>query len=201
MSTLTRIVPWSHNLVTEVLRPGDTVVDLTAGQGRDTMVLALAVGLAGRVIAFDVQRAALDQAARTLRGAGFPVTELALAEEVPHTPGIYLVHACHSALAAYVTTPIRAAIANLGCLPGGDPSLTTRPDTTCRCLKSTLEQLLPGGRLAVTVYPGHAGGNAEAEAVDRLLATLPGDTWQVLRIAVANAAAAPYLLVAERLGG
>lgn len=196
--SLIRIVPWSHSLVTEILRSGDTVVDLTAGQGRDTMVLAVAVGLAGRVVAFDVQRAALDQAARTLRGAGFPVTDWSLGTEVPAAPGIYLVHACHSALAAFLTSPIRAAVANLGYLPGGDPALTTRPDTTCRCLQRALDLLLPGGRLAVTVYPGHPGGDAEAAAVDGLLSTLSRETWQVLRLAVANVPGAPYLLVAER---
>jgi hypothetical protein len=200
MSVLTRIVPWSHNLVAEVLQPGDTAVDLTAGQGRDTMMLAVAVGLAGRVVAFDVQRVALDVAAKTLRAAGFPVTDWTLGADVPTTPGVYLVHACHASLAAFVTSPIRAAIANLGNLPGGDPALITRPETTCRCLQGTLDLILPGGRLVVTLYPGHSGGDAEARAVDRLLSALPHEQWNVLRLSVANAEAAPYLLVAERLG-
>jgi predicted methyltransferase len=195
---LTRIVPWSHTLVTEVLEPGDTVVDLTAGQGRDTLVLALAVGLTGRVVAFDVQKSALEQAARTLRVAGFPVTDWKLGADVPSAPGIYLVHACHTTLAAFVTTPIRAAIANLGYLPGGDASLTTHPVTTCRALRAALDLLLPGGRLVVTVYPGHPGGDVEADAVNALLTGLPCEQWHVLRLSVANVAGAPYLLLAER---
>ena len=40
MSSLIRIVTWSHELVREVLRPGDLAVDLTAGKGRDTLALA-----------------------------------------------------------------------------------------------------------------------------------------------------------------
>lgn len=200
MSALTRIIPWSHNLVAEVLQPGDTAVDLTAGRGRDTMVLALAVGMTGRVVAFDVQRTALDMAARTLRAAGFPVTDWTLGADVPTTPGIYLVHACHSALAAFVTTPIRAVIANLGHLPDGDPALVTRPETTCRCLQGTLDLLLPGGRLVVTISPGHPDAAAEAAAVTRLLSALPHEQWNVLRLSVANVDAAPYLLMAERLG-
>lgn len=198
MSDLTRIVSWSHSLVTEVLRPGDTAIDLTAGQGRDTMVLAVALGLKGRVVAFDVQREALDQAATTLRAAGFPVTDWRLGEDVPANYGVYLVHACHSALGAFITTPIRAAIANLGNLPGGNSGLTTSPATTCRALRTALDQLLPGGRLAVTIYPGHPGGDAEAASVDRLFSTLSNEQWQVLRLSVVNVPAAPYLLVAER---
>lgn len=185
-------------MLAEVLRPGDTVIDLTAGQGRDTMALAMAVGPTGRVVAFDVQRPALDLAARTLRAAGFPVTEWISGADVSEGPGIYLAHACHSALGTFVTTPIRGAVANLGYLPGGDPALTTTPATTCHALKVAMDLLLDGGRLAVTVYPGHPGGGAEAEAVEQLLTALPRERWQVLRLAVANVATAPYLLVAEK---
>jgi predicted methyltransferase len=39
----------------QVLRPGDTVVDATAGNGQDTLFLAEAVGPTGTVYALDVQ--------------------------------------------------------------------------------------------------------------------------------------------------
>lgn len=201
MPNLTLVVPWSHALLRGVLRPGDAAVDLTAGEGRDTQVLADAVGPAGRVVAFDVQAAALKQAAAALRATGCTVVDWMTGCEVPLTPGVYLVHACHSTVAAFVTSPIRAAVANLGHLPGGDPALTTRPETTCRSLQGTLDLLLAGGRLAVTVYPGHPGGDVEAAAVDRLFAALPCPSWQVLRVSVANAPGAPYLLVAEKRSG
>ncbi|TLM66805.1 MAG: rRNA methyltransferase [Deltaproteobacteria bacterium] len=201
MPNLTLVVPWSHALLREVLRPGDAAVDLTAGEGRDTQVLADAVGPAGRVVAFDVQAAALKQAAAALRATGCTVVDWMTGCEVPATPGVYLVHACHSTVAAFVTSPIRAAVANLGYLPGGDSALTTRPETTCRSLQGTLDLLLAGGRLAVTVYPGHPGGDVEAAAVDRLFAALPCPSWQVLRVSVANAPGAPYLLVAEKRSG
>lgn len=58
MSSLTRIVPWSQQLVCEVLRPGDLAVDLTAGKGRATLALAKAVGAQGQVVAFDLQTTA-----------------------------------------------------------------------------------------------------------------------------------------------
>ena len=37
------------------VRPGDTVVDATCGNGHDTKWLAQAVGPSGRVFAFDIQ--------------------------------------------------------------------------------------------------------------------------------------------------
>lgn len=197
MSTLTRIVPWCHQLLTEVLRPGDVAVDLTAGQGRDTLLLARAVGMHGQVIAFDVQKQALEQTAQSLQGDGFAVTDWEEGAEIPAKSGIYLVHACHSALNAFVTLPLRAAVANLGYLPGGDPALITSAATTCRALQRTLDLLVPGGRLAVVLYPGHPGGANEAAAVDRLLTSLPANRWQVLCVEVANVAQAPRLLVVQ----
>ena len=40
---------------TRFVRPGDTVVDATCGNGHDTKWLAQAVGPSGRVFAFDIQ--------------------------------------------------------------------------------------------------------------------------------------------------
>lgn len=200
MSNLIRIVPWSHRLLHEVLCPGDTAVDLTAGQGQDTLMLAQAVGPSGRVVAFDVQEEALRRAAANLAAAGLSAARLPAGETLPTSPGIYLTQACHASLPAVVASPVRGVIANLGYFPGGDPVLITNPATTCRALRSALDLLLAGGRLTVAVYPGHPGGAAEAAAVDHLFAGLPRDQWHVLRLAVANVARSPYLLVAEKTG-
>src|SRR4051812_12659576 len=53
-------VRWSHALVGPRLRPGDAVVDATAGNGHDTLFLAHRVLPGGRVFAFDVQTGAID---------------------------------------------------------------------------------------------------------------------------------------------
>src|SRR3954454_12453143 len=53
-------VQWSHVILSERLRPGDLVVDATAGNGHDTLFLAERVLPGGRVFAFDVQTEAID---------------------------------------------------------------------------------------------------------------------------------------------
>ncbi len=59
-------------LMAQYVRPGDTVVDATVGNGWDTVALArLARG--GRVYGFDIQREALERAEVRLREAGCPV--------------------------------------------------------------------------------------------------------------------------------
>jgi len=201
MSSLTRIVPWSQQLACEVLRPGDLAIDLTAGKGRDALALAQAVGESGQVVAFDLQAEALQQAAAFLHEHGWSTVFPGAGETIPERPGIYLVQGCHSTLAETVQRPVRAVMANLGYLPGGDPSLITQPESTLAALRQALDLLAVGGRLAVTVYPAHPGGAEEASAVDDFFRHLSRDLWQVLLLRVANRSEAPYLLVAERLKG
>lgn len=198
MSSLTRIVPWSQQLACEVLLPGDLAVDLTAGKGRDTLALAQAVGETGRVVAFDLQKSALDQTEVFLKNHGLEPKLCTKDQSLPTQSGIYLFEGCHSSLQDVVHSPINAAMANLGYLPGGDQNLITRSESTLAALQQVLDLLVPGGRVAVTVYPAHPGGAEESTAVEAFFNCLARDTWQVLSLRAANRPEAPYLMVAER---
>jgi predicted methyltransferase len=198
MSSLTRIVPWSQQLVCEVLKPGDLAVDLTAGKGRDTLALAKAVGPRGQVFAFDLQDSALQQALSLLQENDVAASLFLEMRPLDKEYGVYLVHSCHSRLKEVVQRPAKAIMANLGYLPGGDQSLVTKPESTLSALHQSLAILAPGGRLAVTVYPAHPGGAEEASVVDAFFESLPRDQWQVLLLRAANRSEAPYLLVAEQ---
>ena len=48
----------AQEILRPLIRPGDLVIDATAGNGHDTLFLAECVGPAGKVLAFDVQAAA-----------------------------------------------------------------------------------------------------------------------------------------------
>lgn len=89
-------------------------------------------------------------------------------------------------------------MANLGYLPGGDPALIPRPETTLAALRQCMARLAPGGRLLVSLYPGHSGGDTEARQVSELFAALPGNAWQTRHLRIPNACQAPGLLAAER---
>ena len=198
MSSLTRIVPWSQQLVCEILQPGDLAVDLTAGKGRDTLALANAVGSDGQVVAFDLQAEALEQTAELLQSHDFAVRLWPADQTLPQQSGVFLIQTCHSTLGQLLLHPAKAIMANLGYLPGGDQSLITRPDLTLAALHQSLKLLSPGGRLAVTVYPAHPGGGEERDAVNVFFCNLPSDKWKVLSLCAANCNEAPYLLVVER---
>lgn len=195
---LTRIVSWSHVLAREILRPGDLAVDLTAGRGRDTRLLAETVGLSGQVLAFDIQPKAEAATKQNLQQSGYQPVSLPVGQAMPAVPGIFLVLGCHSNLFRAIAGGARVVMANLGYLPGGDRTVATRARTTLAALEQALQILERGGRLIVTTYPGHAGGGEEESAVSRLLAGLPGGEWQVLQMRVANHAAAPGLIAAEK---
>ena len=49
----------ARDVLERAVRPGDTVVDATMGNGHDTLMLCEAVGPAGRVYAFDIQQDAV----------------------------------------------------------------------------------------------------------------------------------------------
>jgi hypothetical protein len=196
---LLRMAPWAHALLTEVLQPGGLAVDLTAGNGRDTDFLFRLVGEHGRVLAFDVQEEALQETAGLLEQQGAKIRSGNLKAGEPYAePGIYLVHDCHSRLSSYLSEPVPAIIATLGCLPDGDTAFATASPSTLSALRAALEFLLPGGRLAVICYVDPSGRATEAEKVEQLFAGLPPEYWDVLELSVPNRQAAPTLLVIER---
>ncbi len=199
---LGRIVDRCHGLLAEVLGPGDLAVDLTAGNGKDTLFLHRAVGPGGRVVAFDIQTEAIDRTAERLSGAGARVVRHGAGAALPPEPGVYLVHGDHARLgAALAGAWVRAAVANLGYRPGGDPAVTTGPDTTVAALLAAMEHLTPGGRLVSVCYVGHPGGRDEAAAVDRLVSGLEPALWETLRLTAPNRPGAPVLVAAQRRDG
>ena len=90
----------------QVVQPGDTVIDATLGNGHDTCMLAELVGENGRVIGFDVQPSAVESTRRALLEQGL------LDRCELHCTG-------HQRIAEHVKVPVRAAVFNLGWLPGG----------------------------------------------------------------------------------
>jgi len=54
------LVNAAHNLIREVLHPGDIAVDATVGNGHDTLFLVEQVSPSGRVFGFDIQQTAID---------------------------------------------------------------------------------------------------------------------------------------------
>lgn len=152
-----------HQFLAEVVKPGETVVDATAGNGHDTVVLARWVGPTGRVVAFDVQPIALE------------TTSMAIEDN----SNVRFVLADHARIAEFVEGPIAAVTFNLGYLPGGDQQITTQAESTVAALTSATNLLRPGGLITVICYVGHPAGQDETAAVLAFGWSLNRNEWQV----------------------
>lgn len=187
-SLLSRPATCAHEWLGHVVRPGDTVVDATAGNGHDTALLARLAGPGGCVHVFDVQEAALQ------------ATRERLESERLLTSAVHFHLASHARLGELVFSPLKAVVFNLGYLPGGDKELVTQTETTLRALAQASALIMPDGLLSVMCYPGHDGGDREAAAVEQLLAQLPHHAWRVGKYQLMNTATpAPFQLCAFRL--
>jgi hypothetical protein len=177
-SSLIRVVHRARQFVDEVVGPGDLVVDLTAGTGHDTLHLFQCVGPGGRVLAFDIQEAALQQSAARLAAAGATVDFWSAPSTVGVIPpGVHLIRDSHARLPCYLGEAPRAVVANLGYLPGGDRMVATVAESTLVALNHASELLAAGGRMTVALYVGHPGGMEEASR--SVLFGLQPDRWDV----------------------
>ncbi|MDX2035906.1 MAG: class I SAM-dependent methyltransferase [Isosphaeraceae bacterium] len=151
--------------IARALPSGGIAVDATAGLGRDTLFLARRVGPTGRVVAFDIQPAALAAAAARIQAAR-------LEERVS------FVLAGHETLDAHVSS-FHAVMFNLGFLPRSDKRIITRPDTTLAALECAIVRLEPAGAITIVAYPGHPGGAEECAAVEDRLRRLAAREFEV----------------------
>lgn len=179
-------VPLSHLLLHSFVRNGDHAVDATCGNGHDTLLLAALVGESGHVHSLDIQPEAIAETGRR-------VADARLVERVT------LTQAGHEELTRHVAGPVRVVLFNLGYLPGGDRAIITRPETTGSALEQSLQLLVPGGVVVVTVYPGHEGGAEEQSSVERWAARLDPRAWHCWRMGQTNVSTgAPYLLLVQK---
>jgi hypothetical protein len=179
-------VPLSHLILGCFLRPGDFAVDATCGNGNDTLLLARLAGPDGRVWAFDIQADAIDRTTTALQEAG-------LLERVT------LLNSGHETMRDHVVFQVSAVVFNLGYLPGGDRTVITRPESTLTGLTQAAGLLAPRGIIAITVYPGHTGGDIEQATVEEWASRLTPGSFHVWHMGQRNVTSnAPCLILIQK---
>lgn len=157
----------SHRYVNDIVKPGDTVIDATAGNGNDTAFLAELVGNDGHVYAFDVQQQALSNTRLRLENAGL-------------SGRVTLIHDGHQNMDKYVKAPVSAVMFNFGYLPGGDKSIGTKGDTSIEAIQKALTLLKPGGMCMAVLYYGGCSGFDEKNAIMDFIKTLDFKQYSVI---------------------
>lgn len=179
------IVERVHHILSTVVSSGDTVIDATAGRGNDTLYLAQLVGPSGKVWAFDIQEEACA------------ATKEKLTQN--HIAWVEVVCASHDCLAAYVQTPIKAGVFNLGYLPGANHQVVTKGESTLAALEAMMPLLEPGGAIVLVCYLGHDGGRYEYDMVCELSEGLPAANWCVEELRLVNKKLAPRVIILRKL--
>ncbi|MEY8292633.1 class I SAM-dependent methyltransferase [Carnobacteriaceae bacterium 52-44] len=179
---------FSHEILKDSIVQGDHVIDATVGNGNDTVLLAQLVGPYGKVYGFDIQMEAIQATEEKLILTG-------------QKPQVELIEDGHQNMDQYLKEDkkISAVTFNLGYLPKGDKSITTKPETTLKAIKKSLQYLRRQGIVSVMVYSGHEGGLEEKDAIDSFVSELPQDEYNVLLYQFINQINnPPYLYIVEK---
>lgn len=183
---LKSILKYAHHLMQQTVSEGETVIDATCGNGNDTIFLSGLVGKEGHVLAFDIQRQAIDNTKKKL--------------EVNQTDNVTLIQDGHENVTSYIdpkaTEPIGGAIFNLGYLPKSDKQIITKSDSTITSIESILPLLRKKALIVLVVYHGHEGGKEEKNAVLEYVINLDQKKYNVLRYGFINQKNNPPFIVA-----
>lgn len=196
------LVDAAHNLIREVLQPGDIAIDATVGNGHDTLFLLEQAGLNGRVYGFDIQLAAIESSRAKVDA--YRTGERACKNAHLASGNLILIQANHADMAdkipAHYHGNISTIMFNLGYLPGGDKRIITRTDTTVMALNSASRLLSNKGIITVMAYPGHPGGDLETGQVKKWCEQLNDDQFKINIIySSENKESAPRLFVIRKI--
>jgi tRNA G37 N-methylase Trm5 len=172
----------SHLYIERFVGEGDTVIDATAGNGNDTILLAKLVGQTGHVFSFDIQQIALDRTKEKLISLGMQ-------------DRVELICDGHENLDKYVKGDVKAVMFNLGYLPRGDHNIATRAETTIKAIEKSLELMVVGGIISIVVYHGGDSGFDEKNKVLQYVEQLDPKKYVVMKTDFINQVNCPPILL------
>ncbi|MEC9484493.1 MAG: class I SAM-dependent methyltransferase [Candidatus Izemoplasma sp.] len=176
-----KVIPFVHNKLKEIITNDDYVIDGTCGNGYDTLFLARQ---ARKVYAFDIQELAIENTEERMKRNKIHNVETILDS--------------HENLDKYVEEDIKAALFNLGHLPGSDQRIVTQGPSTISAIKKVQERLVPGGMIALVVYVGKFGGQEESDDVLTYVESLDFDDYHVIKYSYYNKPQGPYVICIEK---
>lgn len=158
--------------------PNDFVIDMTCGNGQDTLFLSSL--MPKRLVAIDIQPSALEKARIVAPLAEYHLKDHAL---YPHE---------------LEERSVKLAVYNLGWLPGSDKTCTTVTETTLKSVFGLLPKITLGGLISLTCYPGHTEGQKEEKALLEALQSLNPQEWNLCYHQWPNKKQAPSLILLQR---
>lgn len=139
-----------HKYTKTLINKDDIVVDMTTGNGNDTLFLC---SLAKKVYGFDIQNEAINN------------TSI----KVKDYKNVVLINDNHANVDKYIKEKIKLFIFNLGYLPNSESKLVTNKYDTLEAFKKAYDLLEKDGYLIITFYIGHKGGKDEYYYLDQYI--------------------------------
>lgn len=163
-------------------KPDDIAIDMTMGNGKDTVFLA---GLAKHVYAFDIQDEAHDNTQKLLKSL--------------QVDNVTCIKDGHENIDLYNLTEVGVIIFNLGYLPGSDKSIYTKQETTIQAIQKGLDVLREKGIMLLVLYPGFKGGYVESLYVEKYVSILSQKHFDAVKLSAVNQENfPPYLLAIQK---
>ncbi len=177
---MAKITDIAHLFLEQHIKPGDTVIDATCGNGHDTLFLANLVGEKGTVHAYDIQELAI----------------LNSKELTKDFSNIIFHQTSHEFINV---DKIDAVIFNLGYLPSGDKNITTLLSSTKKAILNLINKFETNKKMLIliVVYPGHYEGTKESIWLDEYLTNLD-TSFITSKYQPLNQKNAPYILTIEK---
>lgn len=150
------ILDYVKDFCKSFITKNDIVVDMTIGNGNDTLFLS---SLAKFVYGFDIQKDALANTTNLLKK--YNITNYKLFLESHENINVVLKD---------YKNKISLILFNLGYLPGGDKSIITNKKSTLNALKKSIKILKENGKILIACYP-HEEGVLESNAIKSYLET------------------------------
>lgn len=161
-----QITSYVQHFINEHVKEGDTCIDATAGNGHDTLFLCKLVKERGKVIAFDIQKEALEHTADLLERNGCQAQ---------------LVLRSHEDMAEYAQEgSVDCIVFNFGYLPGGDHGKATKAESSIAAVEVGLKLLKKGGIMTLCIYSGQDTGFEERDALLEYLRQLDSGKYLVI---------------------
>ena len=139
-----------HKYIKPLIKQDSICVDMTAGNGNDTLFLA---SLAKKVYAFDISKEAINNTR----------------EKIKDKNNVNLIHDSHTNIDRYLKEKADLFIYNLGYLPKGEQYSVTEKNETLKSFIKAYELLNDHGYIIITFYLGHTGGKDEYYLLDRYI--------------------------------
>lgn len=170
-----KIIELAHIMLQNHLKPGDTAIDATCGNGHDTLFLSNIVGNEGKILSYDIQLEALESAKLLNKNQS----------------NITFIHQSHEYL---IIDDAKAIVFNFGYLPNGDKTLTTKADTSLKALQNIINNFNNDVLVILVLYPGHEEGKLEADVISNYCNNLSAKEFLVSTYKNSNQNNAPFLI-------